>query len=56
MDSYDREFMRLKRFAPSLVDTEEKMIDKFCILENGPRTPRAPQNGLNVKNKKHKWV
>lgn len=31
MDSYDRKFMRMKRFAPSLVDTEEKMAEKFVM-------------------------
>lgn len=31
MERYDRDFMRLKTFAPSLVDTEKKMTEKFVL-------------------------
>ena len=31
MDQYDQKFMRLKRFATPLVDTEEKMTEKFVL-------------------------
>ena len=38
VDNYDQEFMRLKRFAPSLVNTEEKMDEKFVMgLDSGIR-------------------
>ncbi|XP_022967662.1 uncharacterized protein LOC111467107 [Cucurbita maxima] len=30
VDQYDQEFMRLKRFAPSLADIEEKQTEKLC--------------------------
>ena len=29
MEKYNREFKRLKRFAPSMMDTKEKMTEKF---------------------------
>ncbi|XP_022969597.1 uncharacterized protein LOC111468580 [Cucurbita maxima] len=31
VDQYDQECMRLRRFAPSLADTEEKQIEKFVL-------------------------
>ncbi|XP_022931688.1 uncharacterized protein LOC111437846 [Cucurbita moschata] len=31
VEKYNREFNRLKRFAPSMVDTEEKMTEKFVL-------------------------
>ena len=37
VEKYNREFKRLKRFAPSMVDTEEKMTEKF-VLGLEPRT------------------
>ena len=37
MDQYDQEFMRLRRFAPSLADTEEKQTKKF-VLGLNPKT------------------
>ena len=39
MDQYDHEFMRLRRFALSLADTEEKQIEKF-VLGLNPKTRR----------------
>ena len=39
MDQYDQEFMRLRRFAPSLADTEEKQTEKF-VLGLNPKTRR----------------
>ena len=32
VDAYAREFMRLKRFAPSQVDIESKMAKRFIIV------------------------
>ena len=32
VDAYAREFMRLKCFVPSQVDTELKMAEKFVIV------------------------
>ena len=31
MEKYNREFKRFKRFAPSMVDIEEKMTEKFVF-------------------------
>lgn len=31
MEIYDKEFMRLRRLALSLVDTEQKMTEKFVL-------------------------
>ena len=31
VDKYDREFMRLKRFASSLVDTQQKMTEELVL-------------------------
>ncbi|XP_022932066.1 uncharacterized protein LOC111438392 [Cucurbita moschata] len=31
VDQYDQEFMRLRRFAPSLADTKEKQTEKFVL-------------------------
>ena len=39
MDQYDQDFMRLRRFAPSLADTEEKQTEKFVL-------------GLNLKTRR----
>ena len=34
VEKYNREFKRLNRFAPSMVDTKEKMIEKFVLVWN----------------------
>ena len=39
MDQYDQEFMRLKRFALSLANTEEKQTKKF-VLGLNPKAHR----------------
>ena len=39
VDQYDQNFMSLRRFAPSLADTEEKQIEKF-VLGLNPKTRR----------------
>ena len=39
MDQYDQEFMRLRRFAPSLADTKEKQTEKF-VLGLNPKARR----------------
>ncbi|XP_022933230.1 uncharacterized protein LOC111440130 [Cucurbita moschata] len=39
VEKYNREFNKLKRFAPSMVDTEEKMTEKF-VLGLEPRIRR----------------
>jgi len=39
VDHYDQDFMRLRRFAPSLADTEEKQTEKF-VLGLNPKTRR----------------
>ncbi|XP_022931811.1 uncharacterized protein LOC111438100 [Cucurbita moschata] len=39
VDQYDQDFMRLRRFAPSLADTEEKQTEKF-VLGLNPKTRR----------------
>ena len=39
VDQYDQDFMRLRRFAPSLADIEEKQIEKF-VLGLNPKTRR----------------
>ena len=31
VEKYNQEFNKLKRFAPSMVDTEEKMTEKFVL-------------------------
>ena len=31
VDRYDREFMKLKIFAPSLVDTQQKMTEELVL-------------------------
>lgn len=31
VERYDKEFMKLKRFAPSLVDTKQNMTEKLVL-------------------------